>query len=99
MGTERFHEEGFNDFVKDLANSERLNDTQAGIAKRMLDKGYDSLSEKQKHVFDKTIKENDKGQCKFCGQDIPWSEMFEAGENRGYHPDCKHTLDEIENKD
>lgn len=55
MKKERYREEGFNGFVEELINSSRLEGKEAGIAKLMLDKGYDSLSEKQKFVFDRAI--------------------------------------------
>lgn len=53
MKEERFIEEDFEGFLEDLIKSGRLDDKEAGIAKRMLDKGYDNLSDKQKYVFNK----------------------------------------------
>lgn len=58
MKETRFLEDDFEGFVQDLINSGRLEEKEAGIAKRMLDKGYDSLSEKQRYVFDKAIENN-----------------------------------------
>ena len=49
MRKERYHEEDFNGFVEELINSSRLEGKEAGIAKLMLDKGYDSLSEKRRN--------------------------------------------------
>lgn len=45
MNTERFVEEDFEGFVEDLIKSGRLDDKAEGIAKRMLDKGYDILAD------------------------------------------------------
>jgi guanylate kinase len=84
MKEARFIEEDFEGFVEDLIKSGRLEDKEAGIAKRMLDKGYESLSEKQKYVFDKMIENNSVDECKRCACDIPWSEMLEALDNGGY---------------
>lgn len=58
MKEERFIEEDFEGFLEDLIKSGRLDDKEAGIAKRMLDKGYDNLSDKQKYVFNKMIRNN-----------------------------------------
>lgn len=55
MKKERYLEDDFNGFVEELINLSRLEDKEEGIAKRMLAKGYDSLSDKQKYVFDKAI--------------------------------------------
>ena len=45
MRKERYRE------VEELINSSRLEGKEAGIAKLMLDKRYDSLSEKQKSPY------------------------------------------------
>lgn len=50
MKKERYLEDDFNGFVEELINLSRLEDKEEGIAKRMLAKGYDSLSDKQKYV-------------------------------------------------
>lgn len=99
MEKDRFNEADFNRFLEDLINSEYLDDKEAGIAKQVLDKGYNSLSKKQKYVLDEAIKRYYTEECKFYSHDISWSEMLDAYVNHGYCPDCKHTLDEIENKD
>ena len=83
MNILRYNEEDFEGFVYDLIQSGRLNDTQSGIAKRMFDKGYDSLSDMQKYVFDHAIAENYVDECKRCSTDIPWCEMMEALNNGG----------------
>ena len=54
----RYNEDDFEGFVQDLINTGRIEEKEAGIAKLMLDKGYDKLSDKQKYVFDKMINEN-----------------------------------------
>lgn len=93
MRKERFLEDDFEGFLQDLINSGRLDDREAGIAKRVLDKGYDSLSDKQKHIFDKMIDNNSIEECNGCGCDIPWSEMLEALENGGYCSYCQHMME------
>lgn len=66
MKEERFIEEDFEGFLEDLIKSGRLDDKEAGIAKRMLDKGYDNLSDKQKYVFNKMIRNNSVEECQRC---------------------------------
>lgn len=63
MKKERYLEDDFNGFVEELINLSRLEVKEEGIAKRMLAKGYDSLSDKQKYVFDKTIEKNAVDKC------------------------------------
>ena len=96
MRKERYFEEDFEGFVEDLIKFDRLDDKEAGIAKRMLDKGYDSLSPKQKYVFDKMIENNCIEECKRCSCDIPWSEMLEAFDNGGYCNYCQHMMEKLE---
>lgn len=96
MKKERIFEEDFEGFVQDLIGSDRLNEKEAGIAKRMLDKGYDTLSDKQKFVFDKAIENNTVDECQRCGEDIPWCEMLEALDNGGYCNYCQHMMEKID---
>lgn len=96
MNKEIFIEEDFEGFVQDLINSGRIEDKEAGIAKSMLDKGYESLSEKQKFVFDKAIKNNIVKECRRCGCDIPWCEMLEALDNGGFCNYCQHMMEKID---
>ena len=98
MKEERFIEEDFEGFLEDLIKSGRLDDKEAGIAKRMLDKGYDNLSDKQKYVFNKMIRNNSVEECQRCACDIPWSEMLEALDNGGYCNYCQHMMEKLENE-
>lgn len=98
MKTERYLEEDFEGFVEDLIKSGRLEDKEIGISKRMLDKGYSSLSDKQKYVFDKMIDNNSVEECKRCACDIPWCEMLEALDNGGYCNYCQHMMEKLENE-
>lgn len=95
MRKEWYREEDFNGFVEELINSSRLEGKEAGIAKLMLDKGYDSLSEKQKFVFDRAIEDNIVDECQRCGDDIPWCEMLEALDNGGYCGYCQHMMEKM----
>ena len=91
-----YNEDDYNRFVQQLVDYGRLEGKEAGIAKLMLDKGYDTLSEKQKFVFDKAIERNTIESCNRCGCSIPWSEMYEALENGGYCNYCQHMMKKID---
>lgn len=96
MRKDRFYESDFNDYLNDLLKSGRLNETEAGITRQVIDEGYDSLSDKQKSVFDKMIDKNSVEVCNFDGSDIPWNEMLEALENGGYSSHGKYLLDDLD---
>ena len=96
MDRNLFYDDEFEGFVEDLINSGRIEDKELGIAKRMLDKGYDSLSVKQKYVFDKMIRDNSIEECARCGVTIPWCEMLEALDNGGYCNYCQYMMEKIE---
>lgn len=98
MNINRYNEEDFEGFVEGLINSGRIEGKEAGIAKRMLDKGYEALSDKQRYIFDKMIKDNYVAECERCGCDIPWCEMLEALDNGGYCSYCQHMIEKIENE-
>ena len=96
MKKERYNEEDFPGFVQDLIQSGRIEGKEAGIAKQMIDKGYGSLTEKQRYVFDKMIENNSVDECKGCACDIPWCEMLEALDNGGYCSYCQHMMEKME---
>lgn len=85
--------DGFYGFVQELIDSGRIEGKEAGIAKKMLDTGYDSLSEKQKYIFDKTIEKNSIAECQRCITEIPWCEMLEALDNGGFCSYCQHMME------
>lgn len=96
MGDLRYEEEDFNGFLEDLIASGRLEAKETGITKLFLDKGYDALSEKQKYVFDRMVRQNSKTECERCATSIPWCEMLEALDNGGYCNYCQHMMEKIE---
>ncbi|MBE6326554.1 MAG: hypothetical protein E7077_05755 [Bacteroidales bacterium] len=93
---QRYNDDDFAGFVEELVITKRLNKTEAGIAKQMLDQGYNSLSEIQKNVFDNAIERNSVKECKRCSNEIPWSEMIEALDNGGLCGWCHHFKSKME---
>lgn len=95
MDTKRYNEEDFPMFVSQLIDSGRIEGVELGIAKYFLDHGYESLSTKQKYLFDKAISDNYISECKRCAIDIPWCEMFETMDNGGYCNYCQHMMERL----
>ena len=84
MSTQNYSGEEFIDFIQELIDGDRFSDSkEVGIAKRVIDKGYQSLSDKQKFVFENAISHFVYGDCIRCGLEIPWSEMSAAEANGG----------------
>lgn len=82
MDKNRYQEEDFNVFLNELIEGDRFNDSkEVGIAKLVIEKGFESLSEKQQFVFEKAISYYVFNECNRCGTDIPWCEMSAAEDN------------------
>ena len=96
MNKYRYNEDDFEGFVSDLISSGRIESKEAGIAKYMIGNGYESLSEKQKFVFDHMIIDNTVDECQRCGIDIPWCEMLEALDNGGLCNYCQHVKEKMD---
>jgi hypothetical protein len=94
MREERFLEDDFSSYLQELIDMKALDGPALGITKQTIDKGFESLTPKQKHVFIKdVIDPNSLNECGLCPNDIPWCEMTAAVENGGYCSWCKHQLD------
>lgn len=93
MNKNRYTEDDFEGFIDQLYDLGRIDSKQAGIAKYMIDNGYDALSARQKYVFDRMIADNTVDECKACVTDIPWCEMLEALDNGGYCNYCQHMME------
>lgn len=90
MDKERYSEEGLNNFIQGLLDNKRLNDSkEEGIAKLVIDRGFDSLTDKQKFVFEHSISYFICNKCSRCGGDIPWCEMSAAEDNGGQCSWCQ----------
>ena len=91
------YETDFEDFLSSLVENDHLEGSALGITKQVIHKGVDSLSEKQKYVFNnEVIKNYESKSCNLCACEIPWSEMYQALDNGGFCGYCEHKLDKIE---
>lgn len=82
-------DEGYSDFLCELFDAGILDQPAEGITRQVLDKGKEALSEKQQHVFQKYVLDvYVTKECKRCGLEPPWCEMFEAYDNGGYCSWC-----------
>ncbi len=97
MEEKRFLEEDFSDFLAELVEGERLNESKEyGIAKLAIDGGYATLSEKQKYVLKNSIKDFIYDDCLRCSSPIPWNEMYATEEYGQYCSWCHHMMDKGE---
>lgn len=78
-----------------LNNDLLINPTEIGVAKRLIEKGYPSLSEKQKDVFRTYILPHGDKECKWCGIKIPPSELDYNDTVCSY---CQHKYDKLMNE-
>jgi hypothetical protein len=84
-------DDGFRDFLKQIVDMEHLEGPALGVTKQVIEKGEESLSEKQNHVFKKyVIDEYTVQECSRCGHDIPWPEMYDAATEHGMCNWCWH---------
>ncbi|MCE0850501.1 hypothetical protein LU689_11310 [Pseudomonas asiatica] len=85
-------DDGKSGFVSELIEAGMLEGAAEGIARQWLEKGDESLSEKQRFIFDTyVLNANDPGSCA-RGCDIPWSEKFQALDS-GMCSYCAHVLE------
>ncbi len=90
MDTKRYLEDDFNEFLKELINNNNLNDLkEEGITKQVIDKGFESLTDKQKWTFEKAISYYTYDECDRCGLEIPWIEMSASEINGGLCSWCQ----------
>ena len=94
MISNRYSEEDFGDFIQQLIDGQHFDSSkEEGIAKLVLDKGFEALSPKQQHVFEKSISYYVTEECDTCSNPIPWCEMYIAEDNGGNCSWCAHKLE------
>ncbi|MDX8339764.1 hypothetical protein SLH46_11255 [Draconibacterium sp. IB214405] len=71
-------------FIEELIDSHRFSDSkEEGIARLVVDKGFEALSDKQGYVFENSIDPYVVSECKRCGCEVPWCEMSAVEFNGG----------------
>ena len=75
-------DDGFTGYLSELLDNGHIEGDAAGITRQVIDRGEDSLTDKQKFVFKRDVLSLDPGEC-VRGCDIPWSEKYEAMDNGG----------------
>lgn len=92
-GTEGQYEEDMRCAAAFVLENVVISGALEGIAKQTVGRGFDSLSEKQKEIFFRSILPMATLKCKMCGQEIPYSELVLGGT---YCGGCEHRMGEDE---
>ena len=83
-----FEDSGFNDHLTEIIDSGKLGELESSIAKLVVRYGVDTLSEKQRHVFEKyVLGKIEISNCYRCGCTFLSSEI---NENDGMCSTCAH---------
>jgi hypothetical protein len=69
-------------FLEFLIKNEDLNGDAFGITKQVITNGEDSLSPRQKFVFQRDVIRVFDRPCEGCDCDIPWDEKYDAYHDR-----------------
>jgi hypothetical protein len=98
LETRIVHErEGVKEFLEELVKRDCLEAAALGITKKVIADGVESLSLKQRYVFDTyVIGEFATEKCESCQSPVLWSEMLEAYDNGGYCAHCWNTRQKLE---
>jgi hypothetical protein len=91
-------QQGIKQLVKDLIEYGYLtNKAEIGVAKKFAEDGEDSLSEKQKEVYEKYVKSYVMRICARCGDSISNIEIINSLENGGFCEICSNSLEKEKN--
>jgi hypothetical protein len=74
----KVEQEGKKAFLELLIKNEDVNGDALGITKQVIAKGEDSLSSKQRSVFERNVIRVFAKPCEGCDCDIPWDEKYDA---------------------
>ena len=89
-------DDGLSEFLSELLEGDFLDGAAAGITRQVLDRGLDSLTEKQKFVFDRDVMQPFGNKpCEICQSEIPMSEKAHALENGGMCNYCWHKMEKL----
>ncbi len=90
MNAENYSGDEFIQFINELISQNRFSDNkEVGISKLVIEKGFETLTEKQKFVFKNAISHYVQDECSRCRLEIPWSEMSATEHNGGMCSWCE----------
>jgi hypothetical protein len=79
-------------FLRQLIGGGHLDRPALGITRQVIDRGEASLSQIQKRVFKLEVLDVFvTAECKGCGSNVLWSEMYPAYHNGGYCAHCANS--------
>ncbi|GAB4211054.1 MAG: hypothetical protein OHK0022_45180 [Roseiflexaceae bacterium] len=91
----RYNEDGFQEYIDVICSSGLIEGKALGIAKQVVDRGFESLSFKQKFVFETDVMDEFYvAECDRCGEKIVWEEMSSAYDS-GFCSYCEHVWDKM----
>jgi hypothetical protein len=80
-------------FLRRLISRGHLDQAALGVTRQVIDRGEASLSLKQRFVFKHDVLDVFvTAECKGCGSNVSWSEMYPAYHNGGYCARCAYNL-------
>jgi len=92
-------DDGLGAFLSDLLDDGyAMGSAAEGIARQVIDKGIDSLTDKQRSVFNNKVLSLAPGEC-IRGCEIPWSEKYEAMSNGGLCSWCARMKEKADRDD
>ncbi|WP_207215837.1 hypothetical protein [Pseudolysobacter antarcticus] len=91
--------DGLAEFLIELLEGEHLDGAAAGITRRVIDRGLESLTDKQKFVFERDVMTTfGNATCDACENEIPMSEKAHALQNGGMCNYCWHMMEKLKNE-
>lgn len=91
--------EDYNDFLQQLIDGGDIDGAAAGITKSAIAKGIESLSNKQRFVFDRDIAGDfSQPECERCGGIIPWTEAYHHIHHEKWCSGCKHSWNKLKDE-
>lgn len=97
-----YNNEDFIGFLRELLDSrlyeqgDEYDDTFKGIAQRVIDYGWNTLSGKQQDVIKIRVEQICPERCSHCGDSLPWCEMLFAMEHDGMCSHCVKVWSDID---
>lgn len=85
---DQIDEAEFRDFLRDLLDSGALRRAAVNVTRKVIARGTDSLSERQRAIFEHDVLDLYVYDCRQCGVSPPWSERIYMRRNGGLCGTC-----------